>query len=336
MARLREELGQAPRVSRTYTVRQAVDDWLADGLPGRSERTRNAYLEALMPLLAQIGHRPLRELTAVDVKNGLKALSSKCSTRYLQISRNSLERSIRFAQVHQRVGYNVAELIETPRESWAGHRSPLRWLRPRRCSMPLAFLLVEFRCSRQLLGHRCHSDNPVRYRRQLRGLTRSRWKGYRPPTSIGASLARWAAVNLHAAEMAPKNSPTGPPSSPSSMGSASRKCARAADGSMDGSLDGSGATAAPRGRVSCTLVETALNAGWAPRDLAAFTGGNAGGVRNPYAVLAARLSSAELPAPLVRPARPPWCGACDERTRLLGFDGDAPRTCPRCRPGRCR
>ena len=38
--------------------------------------------------------------------------------------------------------------------------------------------------------------------------------------------------------------------------------------------------------------------------LAAFTGGNTDGVRNPYAVLAARLSSAELPAPPARPARP--------------------------------
>ncbi len=114
MARLREELGQAPRASKGYTVRHAVDDWLADGLPGRSERTRNAYLEALTPLLAKIGHRPLRELTAVEVKNGLKSLSPRYSTRYLQIARNSLERAIRFAQVHQRVGGNVAELIETP------------------------------------------------------------------------------------------------------------------------------------------------------------------------------------------------------------------------------
>jgi hypothetical protein len=22
-------------------------------------------------------------------------------------------------------------------------------------------------------------------------------------------------------------------------------------------------------------------------------------------------------------SRPPWCGECDERTRMLGFDGDA-------------
>jgi hypothetical protein len=85
-----------------------------------------------------------------------------------------------------------------------------------------------------------------------------------------------------------------------------------------------GFTAAQRARLA-PVVETALNTGWTPAELAAFTGGNTDGVRNPYAVLATRLSSAELPPPPARPARPPWCGGCDKRTRLLGFDGDAPR-----------
>jgi hypothetical protein len=78
-------------------------------------------------------------------------------------------------------------------------------------------------------------------------------------------------------------------------------------------------------------VATALTSGWTPQTLAGFTGGNITGVRNPYAVLAARLSPAELPAPPARPARPPWCGECDQATRMLGFDGDAPRPCPRCK-----
>ena len=66
-------------------------------------------------------------------------------------------------------------------------------------------------------------------------------------------------------------------------------------------------TPAQRDRLA-PAVETALNTGWTPTELAAFTGGNTDGVRNPYAVLAARLSSAELPAPPARPVRPPWCG----------------------------
>ena len=42
-------------------------------------------------------------------------MSCQYSTRYLQIARNSLERAIRFAQIHERVNRNVAELIEAPR-----------------------------------------------------------------------------------------------------------------------------------------------------------------------------------------------------------------------------
>jgi len=115
MAELREELGRAPRSSRKYTVNEAVADWLAGGLPGRSERTKNAYKEALAPLLEKVGYRPLRELTAVEVRTSLESMSRQYSTRYLQIARNSLERAIRFAQVHERVNRNVAELIEAPR-----------------------------------------------------------------------------------------------------------------------------------------------------------------------------------------------------------------------------
>jgi hypothetical protein len=89
-------------------------------------------------------------------------------------------------------------------------------------------------------------------------------------------------------------------------------------------------TAAQQTRLA-PAVTAALDAGWTPRALAAIAGANTGGVRNPYAVLAARLAPTELPLPHTwRPSRPPRCGQCDERTRLLGFDGDAPR--PRCKP----
>ena len=92
-AELREELGRAPRSSRTYTVAEAVSAWLEDGLPGRSERTKAIYKDGLAPLLAKIGHRPLRELTALEVRKGLEGLSGQLSTRSLQIARNSLERA---------------------------------------------------------------------------------------------------------------------------------------------------------------------------------------------------------------------------------------------------
>ena len=78
------ELDRALHTSAAYTVQHAVDDWLEGGLQGRSERTRSIYREALKPLLEHIGTRPLRELTARDVRRGLEALSERMSTRYLQ------------------------------------------------------------------------------------------------------------------------------------------------------------------------------------------------------------------------------------------------------------
>lgn len=90
-------------------------------------------------------------------------------------------------------------------------------------------------------------------------------------------------------------------------------------------------TAAQRARLA-PAVKAALDRGWAPQALASATGRNTTGVRNPYAVLAARLSPAELPLPASRPAWPSWCGECDQVTRMLDYDGDAPRRCPRCKP----
>jgi len=89
-------------------------------------------------------------------------------------------------------------------------------------------------------------------------------------------------------------------------------------------------TAGQRRRLT-SAVASALAAGWTPGVLAALVGANAAGIRNPAAVLAARLATGELP-PTPAPRRPPWCGECDPVTRMLGFDGDAPRRCLRCKP----
>jgi DNA-binding transcriptional ArsR family regulator len=96
-------------------------------------------------------------------------------------------------------------------------------------------------------------------------------------------------------------------------------------------------TAGQRSKLTPAVSE-AVAAGWAPEELAAFVGANSAGVRSPYAVLATRLSPAELPA-LRGPAAPrrkPWCGHCDPDTRFLldehGYPGDSPRRCLTCGP----
>jgi integrase len=111
---LHQEMNAGVRSSSTYTVRQAVDDWLREGLDGTSDRTRTLYEGLLSPLLDAIGARPLRVLSAGDVRSGLNQLATRYSTRSLQITRNSLERAIRHAEADDLVGRNVAALVKAP------------------------------------------------------------------------------------------------------------------------------------------------------------------------------------------------------------------------------
>jgi integrase len=112
---LHDELNAGVKSSSTYTVREAVDDWLREGLDGTSERTRTLYEGLLEPVLEGIGGRLLRDLGARDVRSALSQLATRYSTRSLQITRNSLERAIRHAESNDLVGRNVAALVKTPK-----------------------------------------------------------------------------------------------------------------------------------------------------------------------------------------------------------------------------
>ena len=59
-----------------YTVRQAAQDWLAHGLEGRSPKTVTKNQNMLEPILAVIGARKLRDLTAADVRQALAAMAA--------------------------------------------------------------------------------------------------------------------------------------------------------------------------------------------------------------------------------------------------------------------
>src|SRR5262249_11236624 len=81
IAALREELGQARR-SVPQVHGQAGSGRVAGqraSWPGTAHQGRLQRGPA--PLLAKIGHRPLRELTAMEAWNGLEANSSRYSTR---------------------------------------------------------------------------------------------------------------------------------------------------------------------------------------------------------------------------------------------------------------
>ena len=111
---LHAELNVGLQPSAGYTVRAAVEDWLEHGLSGRSARTVQLYWDGVRPLTDRLGARPLRKLSAADVRSALSALSDQLSTRSLQIAHNCLVRAIRHAEADDLVGRNVAALVRPP------------------------------------------------------------------------------------------------------------------------------------------------------------------------------------------------------------------------------
>jgi integrase len=83
-------------------------------LAHRSPRTVQLYRDGVRPLTERLGARPLRKLSAADVRSALAGLSGHMSTRSLQIAHNCLVRAIRHAEADDLVGRNVAALVRPP------------------------------------------------------------------------------------------------------------------------------------------------------------------------------------------------------------------------------
>ncbi|MGN9784950.1 hypothetical protein ACTMTF_26200 [Nonomuraea sp. ZG12] len=101
--------------SETYTVRDAVTDWLSKGLKGRSEKTVTK-LRILAPthVIPRLGKLKLQQLRADHVDEWLDELSSDLATRTLRDVHSVLKRATRQAQARDLVLRNVAELVTTP------------------------------------------------------------------------------------------------------------------------------------------------------------------------------------------------------------------------------
>jgi integrase len=113
---LHQEVETGLRLSRSYTVNDALDDWLAHCLDDVSARTVKLYRDTIAPALReQLGAVVLRNLTARDVQSALTALASRMSTRTVQISRNVLVRAIRHAERDGLAARNVAALVKLPK-----------------------------------------------------------------------------------------------------------------------------------------------------------------------------------------------------------------------------
>ena len=108
--------GIVPRTGyANYTVRQAAQDWLANGLDGRSAKTVKKNQNVLEPILTIIGTRKLRQLTAADVRQALATMAIRYSSAAVTMGHLALKRAIRHAEADDLVGRNVAALVDTPK-----------------------------------------------------------------------------------------------------------------------------------------------------------------------------------------------------------------------------
>ncbi len=98
-----------------YTVRQAAEDWLADGLAGRSAKTVKKNQNVLEPILNVIGNRKLRQLSAADVRQALATMAAGYSSAVVSMGHLALKRAIRHAEANDLAGRNVAALVDTPK-----------------------------------------------------------------------------------------------------------------------------------------------------------------------------------------------------------------------------
>src|SRR5258708_1938049 len=111
---LHGDLDAGVRARPNYTLRRAAEDWLREGLDGRSAKTIKKNENVLEPMLTAIGARRLRELTAADVHQALNTIAARYSTAAVAMGHNALTRVIRHAQARDLASRNVAPLVHTP------------------------------------------------------------------------------------------------------------------------------------------------------------------------------------------------------------------------------
>ena len=115
LKQLHDDLESGVRSTPNYTVRRAAEDWLKEGLDGRSAKTIKKNENVLDPILKATGARRLRELTAADVRDALVTMAAGYSSAAVAMGHNAITRAIRHAEARDLVGRNVATLVDTPK-----------------------------------------------------------------------------------------------------------------------------------------------------------------------------------------------------------------------------
>jgi integrase len=99
----------------SYTVGQAVNDWLTYGLTGRDKATVDTCTRlSRTHVIPSLGARKLRDLRAEDVDKWLAEKANTLSTRSLEGIRSCLNRAIKRAMARDKVKRNVVELCSVP------------------------------------------------------------------------------------------------------------------------------------------------------------------------------------------------------------------------------
>ncbi len=99
----------------SFTVGQAVNDWLAHGLTSRDPATvANAVILSRTHIIPALGARKLRDLTARDVDKWLADKAKVLSTSTLRRLHSCLSRALNRALARDQVRRNVAELCSIP------------------------------------------------------------------------------------------------------------------------------------------------------------------------------------------------------------------------------
>lgn len=101
--------------STNYTVADAMRDWLAFGLAARAASTIANYRTiAETHIVAALGARRLRDLSADEVDRWLQAEARRVSTRTLRLMHSLLNRSVRHAMARDKIKRNVVALCDIP------------------------------------------------------------------------------------------------------------------------------------------------------------------------------------------------------------------------------
>lgn len=100
----------------SYTVANAVTDWLSYGLNGRDKATlATCTVLANTHITPCLGARKLRDLNAQDVEKWLTEKAATLSTRTLQALHSCMNRAVKRAMARDKVKRNVVTLCSVPK-----------------------------------------------------------------------------------------------------------------------------------------------------------------------------------------------------------------------------